>query len=97
MSEPQRETRYPALADKAERLKGIHDRGPHETTVESCLVRLVSALEETAYQVAMQEFVGENFDNNEDLRNLYRLEKDLARVAEALEQALVTRNAFFRW
>ena len=65
--------------------------------MESTLAQLVDGLEELAYQVQMQIFIGENFDNLADIRNLQKLEKDLAKVSKSLEVALGTRNSFFRW
>jgi hypothetical protein len=97
MSEPKRETRYPKLAPLKERLMKIHQRGAHEKTVESSLADMVSHLEEAAYQVAHQTFMGENFDNYEDLRNLAKVEKELHAVAEKLEGALACRNSYFRY
>lgn len=97
MSEPQRKTRFAALAPLRKRLEGIHKRGNHPQSVESSLVDLVDALEEAAYQVAFARFIGENFDNHGDLRNLAGVEKDLDKVAAALQGALNQRNSYFRF
>jgi len=97
VSEPQREIRYPKLETLTERLRGIRDREPPGESVESCLVSLVEQLEATAFRVDFRYFMGENYDNHPDMRNLSLLKNDLEKVAEALEKALATRNAFFRW
>ena len=95
--EPQREIRYPKLEPLTQRLRGITDREPPGESVESCLVSLVEQLEATAFRVDFRYFMGENYDNHPDMRNLSLLKNDLEKVAEALEKALATRNAFFRW
>lgn len=97
MSEPQRKIRFPELSSLRDRLQAIHERGPHSQTVESTLVQLVDGLEELAYKVQMQIFIGENFDNLADIRNLQKLETDLEKVSKSLQLALGTRNAFFHW
>lgn len=97
MSEPQRQTRFPALLPLKERLSKIHDRSPHEEGVEVALVHLVEALEEAAYQVEFYKFLAENSDSTQDLANLARVRKHLERVGQELEEALKERNSYFRW
>lgn len=97
MSEPQPEIRFPKLAPLRERLAAIHQRGNHSASVESSLVELVDALEKAAYHVAFTQFIGENFDNHADLRNLAMIEKDLQSLADSLQSALAHRNSYFRF
>ena len=94
MSEPKREVRYPKLHSLKQRLQRTQERD--EPTVEASLIVLVDGLEEAAYRVAQQTFLGENFDNYADLRNLAKLKRELHDVAVKLESALECRNAFFR-
>lgn len=97
MSEPQRQTRFPALEPLQERLAKIHGRSPHDQGVEVSLIHLVEALEEAAYQVEFQQFVAENSDSTQDLSNLARVALHLQSVATTLQGALQERNAYFRW
>ncbi|MBN9420085.1 MAG: hypothetical protein J0I12_31845 [Candidatus Eremiobacteraeota bacterium] len=97
MSEPTRRTRYPELQPLKERLATIHARSPQGEDVEASLIHLVEALEETAYQMELHQYISECNDSTQNLANLARLEKHLSATAETLQAALTERNSYFRW
>jgi hypothetical protein len=97
MTEPDRTPHFTKLRPLQARLLKIHQRGPHPETVESTLVDLVESLEKAHFRARFELFIGENFDNNSDIRNLRQVQRELESIGESLEKACAIRNSFYRF
>jgi hypothetical protein len=97
MKDPDNSPHFPALQPLKERLLKIHERGHHPETVESTLAELVDSLEKAHYRLRFKVFVGENYDDHADMKNLHNVRRELEAIGERLEKACKIRNSFFRW
>ncbi|MCA9778608.1 MAG: hypothetical protein KC800_17895 [Candidatus Eremiobacteraeota bacterium] len=97
MSVPEKKPYFAQLQPLRSRMMEIHQRLPGETSVELKLLELIDSLEEAHYRATLESHFAEYSDSRPDIVNLFKVQKELETVAQALEAACAMRNSYYRW